>query len=221
MSGEVSLRKTFLVGACLASFALSSGARAETFDFTFSGPGVSGSIGLTYGTATDVRYSSALVVTAISGSISDFNAGIVNAPIGMPVSANFATPDSGNLLAPNSFSRFAVATGLPPETHGVLTYDNLFWPAGSLPTATDYTTHGGFLDIYGLLFDIGGGRAVNFWSNGDSGSGVDYGIAIATSAASLDYVTGGVSVPEPASLALLGVGVVALVAARRRAFVFG
>ena len=81
---------------------------------------------------------------------------------------NFATPEPGNLLAPNSFSRFAVAMGLPAVNNGFLTYDNLFWPSGSPPTASDYPIGGGFLDIFGLLFDIGGDRVVNFWSNGDS-----------------------------------------------------
>lgn len=98
-----------------------------------------------------------------------------------------------------------------------LTYDNLFWPGGSPPTASDYMAHGGFLDIYGLLFDIGGGRVVNFWSNGDYGSGADYGVAVATSARSLDYVTGGVVVPEPGSLALLGAAIAAFGVIRRRA----
>ncbi len=123
--------------------------------------------------------------------------------------------EPGNLLASNSFSRFAVAAGLPPLNNGFLTYDNLFWPGGSPPTATDYPIGGGFLDIYGLLFEIGGGRVVNFWSNGDLGSDVDYGVAVATSAMSLDYVSGDVTVPEPGSLALLVAGIALFAAIRR------
>lgn len=214
------MNKGFLTAATvIAAFSLVSGARASVFDFGFIGPGVSGSIELTYGATMDSRYSSAFLVTGVSGTFSDSNIGISDAPIGMLEPRNFATPEPGNLLAPNSFSRFAVAVGLPAANHGFLSYDNLFWPGGSPPTATDYPVHGGFLDIYGLLFDIGGGRVVNFWSNGDfgGGGGVDYGVAVVTSASSLDYVGGGVMVPEPGSLILFGAGFAALGAIRRRA----
>ena len=84
---------------------------------------------------SDSTYSNAFVVTGISGIFSDSNISILNAPIGMLEPRNFATPEPGKLLAPNSFSRFAVATGLPAINNGFLTYDNLFWPGGSPPTS--------------------------------------------------------------------------------------
>jgi hypothetical protein len=162
-----------------------------------------------------------------SFTFSDSNNGlnIVYASMGSLVAITRATPEPTNLLAPNDFSRFAVASGLSPQNNGTLSYDNLFYPAGSPPTASDYPFHGGFLDIYGLMFNIGGGRVVNLWSNGDlseSGTGpIDYGVAVATPQLALDYV-GGVSVvaavPEPSTYALLlaGLAVIGAVARRQR-----
>ncbi len=196
---------------------------ASTFDFTFAGSGVSGAIQLTYGAATDAKYSQAFEVTGISGTFSDSNNGlnIVNAPIGSLLAVKHDAPEPTNLLAPNDFSRFAVAAGLPAQNNGFLTYDNLFWPGGSPQTASDYPVHGGFLDIYGLMFDIGGGRVVDVWSNGDfSGTGtghIDYGAAVATSTTALDYAGGGVSItPEPSALALFGIGLAGILIWRRR-----
>jgi hypothetical protein len=127
------------------------------------------------------------------------------------------------VTASNDFSKFAVATGLPAQNNGSLSYDNLYYPGGSPQTASDYPPHGGFLDIYGLMFNIGGGRVVNFWSNGvfsETGTGpADYGAAVATQDAALDYVAGGVvAVPEPSTYAfmLAGLGVLGWVTRRRK-----
>jgi hypothetical protein len=129
-------------------------------------------------------------------------------------------PEPTNLLAPDDFSKFAVATGLPAQNNGTLSYDNLYYPDGSPQSASDYPFHGGFLDIYGLMFNIDGGRVVNFWSNGDfSGNGpIDYGVAVATSDTALDYVGGVAVVPEPSSYALMlaGLGVLGFAANRRK-----
>ena len=217
------MQKGFLA-AVMAITALTLGfaAHAAPFDFSFSGPGVSGTVELTYGTATDSRYPGAFVVTGATGTFSDANIGVSNAQITGVVPRNFASPEPANLAAPASFSKFTVAAGLPTVDNNSLSYDDLFWPGGSVQTASDYDAHGGFFDIYGLLFDIGGGRVVNFWSNGDTGGGVNYGVAVATSATALDYVGGGVAVnaagvavPEAGSLAMLAAGIVMLGALRR------
>jgi hypothetical protein len=215
-------RKKLALSATLILVAsLSFPANASTVDFSFTGPGVSGNVQLTYGTATDAKYSEAFEVTGITGTFSDSNNGlnIVNAPIGSLVPLKYDTPEADNLLAPHDFSRFAVATGLSAESNGFLTYDNLYYPGGSPQTASDYPFHGGIFDIYGLMFDIGGGRVVDIWSNGDmsqTGAGpIDYGVGLATQETALDY-TGGVSVnvgaatPEPSALYLLGAGLLAM-----------
>ena len=201
------MRHRLLFSAALLVLVTSSlRAHADTFAFSFAGPGVSGTAFVTYGTATDGRYSQALEVTGIAGNFTDTNLGIVDASITGLQGLNRSAPEPTNLLAPADFSRFPVAVG---TQHGSLNYDNLFWPGGSPQTATDYPFGGGFTDIYGLLFDISNGDVVNFWSNGltPGATEPDYGVAVATSAISLDYVSGGVSVtPEPGTFCLLGTG---------------
>lgn len=195
--------------------ALAAQAQAATANFTFNGPGVSGNILLTYGAEADEYYPDAYKVTSISGTFSNSNKGlnIVDAAILSLVQITGDKPEEHNLLAPKSFSRFPVGAGS-------LSYSNLFWPKGSVQTASDYTPHGGVLDIYGLLFNIGGGRVVNLWSDGDMGSGITYGVAVATSDRVLDYVFEGVDVapvPLPAGAGLLASALAGLAVLRRRA----
>ena len=133
---------------------------------------------------------------------------------------NRATPEPTNLLAPNDFSRFAVAMGLAPENNGFLTYDNLYWPATAPPTASDYQVHGGYLDIYGLMFNIGDSTVVDLWSNGifAPATPADYGVAVATADNALDYVSGGVTAtPEASTWAMMALGFLGLAGSGLRA----
>ena len=174
MGAFIIMRKKIVVSATLLLAAsLSWQANASTFDFRFAGAGVSGTVELTYGAATDGKYPQAFEVTGISGTFSDSNNGlnIVNAPIGPlePVQARHA--GARQLAGAARFQQVRGSVWFVPENNGFLTYDNLFYPGGSPQTASDYPLHGGFLDIYGLLFDIGGGRVVDFWSNGNHRNG--------------------------------------------------
>jgi PEP-CTERM motif len=210
--GNVQMRNAHWIVAALAGMALVGQADAGTMPIYFSGPGVSGSLVITYGSATDSKYPNALEVTGISGTFSDTNISpsIVNVPVGPLEPINHATPEPTNLLAPNDFSRFAVATGLPAINNGFLTYDNLFWPGGAPATASDYPGAGSFLDIYGLMFNIEGGAVVDLFSNGVGFGppGAVFGVAVANSDVALDYVADGVaaSTPEPSTWAMMLLG---------------
>ncbi|OJW05425.1 MAG: hypothetical protein BGO49_30965 [Planctomycetales bacterium 71-10] len=215
----MSVVKKLIISMSLLVAPLASQVQAGTYHFVFAGPGVAGDIELTYGAATDAKYADAFVLTGISGvfSYSDGVVNIVDAAVGPLVATQHDTPDPTNLLAPDNFSRFAVASGLPPTNNGTLSYTNLIWPGGSPQTASDYAFHGGILDIYGLLFEIGGGMYVNLWSNGvlPGSNRVDYGVAVVTRAEALGYIGGVSAVPEPGSFVLLGMAMMAALGGRR------
>ena len=223
---------TFLVLAAMV--AVAPVARADSFTFSFSGGGFSGS-GLVQVSNTPVSgVPGAFQVTGITGTFSDTNAGITNAAItgvhstGLPTGIN----GDGTFLPPGSY---AIATpGVDP-----LSFDNLFYPDGNSPAVCPppppgdphgpYPFHGGTLDIYGLMFDVTGGYVVDLWSNGVfPGLGLTYGVGDALNGVELNYFGApgtGDSVnlqtaptPEPGTLLLLGTGLFGFAAPLIRKF---
>lgn len=195
-------------------------ASAATFVFDFTGSGVSGSVTLTYapnpkaggplGTSPNIFDPiGSFVVTGATGSFMDANIGVTTTITGV-VPSNPDNPEPTNLLAPASFGHYIVTNGVPGPD-GVapgFSYDDLFYPGGSPQTASDYPFHGGFFDIYGLVFTTSGGIAVNFWSNGDFGPGPTYGAGVTDGTDVLDYV-GDIevrAVPESATWAMMVMG---------------
>jgi PEP-CTERM motif len=219
------MKRILLAVAALAATA-TVGARADVVGIQLGGAGgISGTVVMSYGAASDTKYpGQGFKITSVSGTFSDATLGIFDAPITSLVQSSptppLDPPPNPNLLAPHDFSHFAVATGLSDESHGFITYDNLFWPDGAPPTASSFDGAGGFLDIYGLLFTIGGtapaGTVVDLFNNGVGAfSGINYGgfgVVVATSATALDSVTGGVTAtaPEPSTWAMMLLGFVGL-----------
>jgi hypothetical protein len=217
------------VAAVLAS---APAAAANTAALTLHGQGIMADLTLTYApnpntgvlpltSPNPVDPIGSYVVTGISGTFSDANIGLSNVAITGIVPADPGNPEPDNLYAPHSFGHYVITNGVPDPNGGVapgFSYDNLFYPGGSPRAASDYPFHGGLLDIYGLVFSLADGNAVNFWSNGYLGGALTYGIGVTDGTSVLDYQNG-VAVPEPASWALLIAGFGLTGAALRRRLV--
>ncbi|MDP1026975.1 PEPxxWA-CTERM sorting domain-containing protein [Sphingomonas sp. KR1UV-12] len=227
--------RMILQAAAFAMLAVPITAQASVFDFTLSGPGVSGNLSIIYevnanagtlpGTSPNpVDPVGSYVITGITGSFSNARLSITNAAVTGLVPVNFATPDEGNKRAPNSFSRLLIANGVQSDVPGAppapgLSYDNLFYPDGSPQTSTDYPFSGGLFDIYGVTFTIANGYAVNLWSNGvQPGIGLNYGVAVTDRIDLLNYTSrvSVAAVPEPTTWILMFGGFALIAAAMRR-----
>jgi hypothetical protein len=221
--GELDMTgKLQVVIGTLAAIASPIAAHATNVPISFYGPGgVSGMLTLTVepnpntgilpGTSPNpVDPIGSYLITGATGTFSDATLGLSNVAVTGVVALNKVDPETTNLLAPNSFSLLPVANGVD-EGSGItspgLHYDNLYYPGGSPQAASNYMFSGGVFDIYGLVFRIGNGDSVNFWSNGVTPGGLSYGVGVTDSINVLDYV-GGVALgtPEPATWAMMVIG---------------
>jgi len=221
----------YITAAAVA--ALASPAEAGVYKFDITGSGITGAVSLTYAvnpntgvlpqtSPNPVDPIGSYIVTGINGTFSDSNIGLSDAAITGIVASEPGNPTSTNLFAPHSFGFYPVAGGVPGPggTAPGFSYDNLFYPGGSPRASSDYPFHGGILDIYGIVFTLADGNAVNLWSNGDLGRGVTYGAGVTDGKTVLDYVSPMhlAGVPEPATWAMMifGFGAVGAVARRKR-----
>jgi hypothetical protein len=199
----------------LTVLAIASLARAGTWNFSFSGGGITSSGTLTFVSAPDttsgVSTPGTYEITGITGTFADSNDGISGDITGLYTPVSYISP----LVEPVAF------------TTGGLSYDDLFFPAGNSPAdCPGYPFSGGDFDILGVAFDVTGGYVGEFFSDGDfpGYSGPVYAAADASSTAELDNPnpdgtlpgptgvvgTFSAAAPEPGTLLLLAGGLGAL-----------
>ncbi|MGH7210102.1 MAG: hypothetical protein ACREF1_01380, partial [Acetobacteraceae bacterium] len=157
--------KLLAASALVAALAFGQQAHAGQIGFTFGGSGVSGSGVLTFDPTDPDAISGGFPITNISGTFSDSNTAvpILNASITGVEALTIGIPQGPPY--PNSLSLLPVTNPTPPDV--AVSYDNLFYPDGSPITCGGYPFSGGFLDVFGVMFELNNGDLVDLFSNGD------------------------------------------------------
>ncbi|MGH8151757.1 MAG: PEP-CTERM sorting domain-containing protein [Rhodanobacteraceae bacterium] len=232
------------VGAALAMLGFAPYALANTVRINFSGAAGSGYADLTI--ASDANASSSYTPDPTppntSGELSPYD----------PAGASLITGASGTFDGIAITGILATSPGAPPPlvsdpseyenlpasfswtSSGADSYDDLFYFDANSPWvcppggAEPWTYHGGFLDIFGVVFSLADGNYVGLWSDGvvppgyfgPGTGGLTFGLNVYGSDFSvLSGQFSGVTaaVPEPNFIWLFGAGVLGLFAWRRAA----
>ena len=193
-------------------------AKADSYVFSFSGGGLSGSGVFTTSNTPVTGVPGAHQITGINGTFTDAIAGFTGAITGIqPISL------PSNINADGTFA----PPGTAADGFG-FSWDNLFYPGANSPAVCPppapgdphaaYPFGGGYFDIYGMLFNVQGGYSVDLWSNGViPGFGLTYGVGdslhgtvLHTYGEPFSGTSATVSIaatPEPESLLLIGTSV--------------
>ncbi len=231
--------KYWATAALVAALGFGVQAKAAVVQFSISGEGysVNGSLTVqpnvsptdpdptcgTDGSPCRSDPASAYKITAITGTFSDAADGVLNATITglIPISPALPHDSPVDPLVPTSLS-FVNYTSSPTGP-GSFSYDNLYFPDGSVVDCTTFPFTGTIVDDFGMAFTTAGGYTVNVWGDGDlHGPGTTaYGIDVLKDSTllsgSFDGLNGG-AVPEPSTwmLMLMAFGGLGLALRRRR-----
>lgn len=161
----------------------------------------------------------AYTITGITGVFSDPSNNIFNAAITglVPIDPANERDPIFDPKVPSSLSFFDLSDGT------AFSYSNLYYPAGSSLVCTTFPFTGTLLDVFGVAFTVDGGYTVDVWGDGDlHGPGTTtYGLVVTDGRTKLadqfDGLNAVSTVPEPGTFALLGIGLVGMLAWRKRA----